>query len=230
MWTKPALILATTLMAGSAAAQMPPPPKAAEGDAPPSGRVAGQSVFFSPSGEVFKSPLGEAYPTAVWFAAADTDQDGALSREEFQADAMRFFAIVDVDGNKVISSQENSRYEQELAPEILGFSPLVKQPRVRQRESTDRATEPWTQSYQARVQGAAQFSLINEPQPIRAADRNFDFRITEDEWIKATTARFNLLDRNKDGKLTLDELPKTPLQIGLEERAAERAKQQRKSK
>lgn len=230
MWTKSALFLAPIFMAGTTWAQIAPPPKApTTEEAVPSGRVAGQSVFFSPSGEVFKSPLSEAYPTALWFSGADTDQDGALSREEFLADALRFFAVVDVDGNKIISSQENSRYEQELAPEILGFSPLVKQPTYRKREN-DKATEPWTQAYQARIQGAAQFSLINEPQPIRAADRNFDFRVTEDEWIKATTARFNLLDRNKDGKLTLDELPKTPLQIGLEARAAERAKQQRKGK
>jgi len=231
MWTKPAFILATTLMAGTAVAQTPPPPKAPETAAAASGRVAGQSVFFSPSGEVFKSPLSEAYPTATWFAAADTDQDGSLTREEFMADALRFFALVDVDANKVISSPENSRYEQELAPEILGFSPLVKQPSARRRDTDgDRATEPWTQTYQARVQGAAQFSLINEPQPIRAADRNFDFRITEDEWIRTTTSRFALLDRDKDGKLTLEELPKTPLQIGLEARAADRARQKRKSR
>lgn len=180
-------------------------------------------MFFSPSGEVFKSPLSEPYPVALWFAGADTDKDGALSREEFLADALRFFAIVDADGNGSLSSQENSRYEQELAPEILGFSPLVSQPRARPSGADGAASR----GYQARIQGAAQFSLINEPQPIRAADRNFDFRITEEEWIKATEARFALLDRDGDGRLTLAELPKTPLQLGLEQRAAERKKEKR---
>ncbi|MCA1935909.1 MAG: hypothetical protein LDL37_10670 [Asticcacaulis sp.] len=219
-----------TCVAGSAMAQPPrsaPPPT---GEAPPempSGRTVGQAVFFSPSGEVFKAPLKDPYPVALWFAGADTNKDGALSPDEFLADALRFFAIVDRDGKGVITSQDNTFYETELAPEITGFSPLVAQPKnPRPSDESDKTAA--ANRYVKSVQGAAQFSLINEPQPIRAADANFDYRITTEEWARATSQRFRLLDANKDGKLTVDELPKTPLQKGLEQRAVEREKEQKK--
>ncbi|BEV11852.1 ef-hand domain protein [Asticcacaulis sp. DW145] len=218
-------------LAPSAMAQPPrsaPPPT---GEAPPetpSGRTVGQAVFFSPSGEVFKAPLKDPYPVVLWFNGADTNKDGALSPDEFLADAMRFFAIVDRDGRGVITSQDNTYYETELAPEITGFSPLVAQPRNPRTTDEDGDKTGAANRYIKSVQGAAQFSLINEPQPIRAADANFDYRITIEEWTRATSQRFRLLDANKDGKLTLDELPKTPLQKGLEQRAAEREKDQKK--
>lgn len=218
-------------LAPSAMAQPPrsaPPPT---GEAPPetpSGRTIGQAVFFSPSGEVFKAPLKDPYPVVLWFNGADTNKDGALSPDEFLADALRFFAIVDRDGRGVITSQDNTYYETELAPEITGFSPLVAQPRNPRTTDEDGDKTGAANRYIKSVQGAAQFSLINEPQPIRAADANFDYRITIEEWTRATSQRFRLLDANKDGKLTLDELPKTPLQKGLEQRAAEREKDQKK--
>ena len=52
-------------------------------------------------------------------------------------------------------------------------------------------------------------------QPIRAADANFDFRISMDEWMAATEERFKLLDRNGDDFITLDELPTTPFQKAM---------------
>ncbi|MDC7683613.1 hypothetical protein PQU92_10015 [Asticcacaulis sp. BYS171W] len=212
---------------GQGRPNMGPPPSGEQGPKA-DGHTVGQAVFFSPSGEVFKAPLKDPYPTAVWFAAADTDKDGALSRDEFMNDALRFFAIVDRDGKKVITSQDNSHYEAVLAPEIAGFSPLVAQPKNPRRAEDEGDKEAAQNRYVKRVVGAAQFSLINEPQPIRNADTNFDFRITVDEWINATGQRFDMLDANKDGKLTLAELPKTPLQRGLEQRAVEREKEKKK--
>ncbi|ESQ79609.1 hypothetical protein [Asticcacaulis sp. YBE204] len=212
---------------GGGRPNMGPPPSGDQGPQN-SGHTVGQAVFFSPSGEVFKAPLNAPYPSAIWFAAADTDKDGALSRDEFMTDALRFFAIVDRDGKKIITSQDNSNYEAVLAPEIAGFSPLVSQPKNPRRAEDEGDKEATQNRYVKRVVGAAQFSLINEPQPIRNADTNFDFRITIEEWINASGQRFDMLDANKDGKLTFAELPKTPLQRGLEQRAAEREKQQKK--
>lgn len=226
------LMACTALPALAQGPAMPPrsgpPPSGEEPAGPPSGRTVGQSVFFSPSGEVFKAPLKDPYPVALWFAGADTDKDGALSPEEFQADAMRFFAIVDRDGKGVITSQDNTFYETELAPEITGFSPMVAQPKNPRRAEDEGDKNAAANRYVKSVQGAAQFGLINEPQPIRAADANFDYRITAEEWTRATSQRFRLLDANKDDKLTPDELPKTPLQRGLEQRAVEREKEQKK--
>ena len=63
--------------------------------------------------------------------------------------------------------------------------------------------------------GASLFGLIAEPEPVMAADGNFDRRITKDEATKAAKTRFALLDTDKDGLLKLAELPKTPVQGGL---------------
>lgn len=62
------------------------------------------------------------------------------------------------------------------------------------------------------LQGASLYGLIAEPEPVMGADADFNRRITKDEAIKAAKTRFDLLDRNKDGVLKLDELPKTPAQ------------------
>jgi hypothetical protein len=62
----------------------------------------------------------------------------------------------------------------------------------------------------ARREGAARFSLLNIPQPIRGADLNLDWKVTAEEWAKAANQRFALLDADGDGKLTLDTLPPLP--------------------
>lgn len=205
-----------------------PPPGGPGADGPAAGYTVGQAVFFSPSGEVFKAPLKDPYPVALWFNQADTDHDGALSPDEFRADALRFFAILDRGSKGFISSQDNTYYETNIAPEITGFSPMVAQPAQPRTRDEDGQPNAAANRYVKSVQGASQFSLINEPQPIRAADANFDYRITLQEWTRATDQRFRVLDFNKDGKLTLDELPKTPLQKGIELRAQEREKAKKK--
>lgn len=60
--------------------------------------------------------------------------------------------------------------------------------------------------------GAAAYGLLAEAEPVRAADTDLDGRITRAEFLAAADRRFNLLDKRKDGKLTLDELPTTAMQ------------------
>jgi hypothetical protein len=71
----------------------------------------------------------------------------------------------------------------------------------------------------AGLMGAARYSLINEPEPISAADADLDGKVTLAEWMKTTEHRFAKLDHFKAGKLTRDSLlhppppppkPKTP--------------------
>jgi len=63
--------------------------------------------------------------------------------------------------------------------------------------------------------GAAAYGLLAEAEPIRAADTNLDGRISKAEFLAAADRRFKLLDKNKDGKLTLDELPLTTAQARM---------------
>ena len=179
----------------------------------------GQVVFISPAGQPFRASVNEAFPEAQWFTQADTNKDGKISADEFNADAVAFFNKLDLNHDGYISSPENTAYESDVAPEITRTDPRVAQPIDRyQAPDPDMDADPHGDKtrYIKQIVGASQYGLIDEPQPIRAADQNFDFRVSGEEWLNATTQRFTILDRNGDGFITPDELPKTPLQLYLE--------------
>ena len=201
------LIAAALVSSANTAAAQPAEGRRFDGRRPAvegGGPVAG-GLFLSPSGEPYRGADGRA----AWFAQADADHDGALTRPELQADAERFFKVVDQDADGVIVDRENRRYESEIAPEItrmafdrgprdaLGAGPGEGPPGDRPRK---RGGAP------GGAQGAARWSPINEPQPIRGADLNLDYRVTAEEWRKATDRRFSRLDRNGDDRITSDEL------------------------
>ena len=60
--------------------------------------------------------------------------------------------------------------------------------------------------------------LVRLPQPVKSADVNIDQRVTGEEWAAATQRWFYSLDTDRDGKLTLATLPRTPLQVQAERR------------
>ncbi len=184
---------------------------------------SGPQLFISPAGEPFRAPSGAPYPIKAWFDGADANHDGALGRDEFVADSLRFFAVVDTDKNGVIDGFEVSNYETRIAPEIIGLpSPggATRRGPMGQGPGGDGGGDnemgPRRRQQGANVlQGAALFGLIAEPEPVMASDGDFDRRITRDEATKAAKTRFALLDNDKDGLLKLEELPKTPAQIGF---------------
>lgn len=182
---------ASVLMAAAPALAQP---------APPGGPPGERHLFISPSGEPFRGWDG----LADWFAGADADRDGALTLTEFRNDAMRFFKALDANGDGQIDGPENTAYETKIAPEITrmdfiggagGGPPPGKRPMIRKIE---RHAQPRT--------GAARFSLLNEPQPVRGGDVDLNQRVSSEEWAKTARRRFELLDTDQDGKLTLDAL------------------------
>jgi hypothetical protein len=183
----PLALAAAYLLAGAAVAQPAEPP-------PGGGRL-----FLSPSGEPFRTGDG----LAAWFGAADADHDGALTLAEFRADAARFFKLLDADGDGWVDGAENSAYERKIAPEItqafLGGGPGGARggPRPNSRIISKAGKRPEPR------QGAARFSLLNEPQPVRGADFDLNQRVSAEEWAKAAGRRFSLLDTDGDGKLTV---------------------------
>lgn len=72
------------------------------------------SLFISPFGEPFVAPADQPYPSAVWFAGADTDNDGAVTLAEFTADGLRYFAVLDTDRDGRLNQTELVAYEQGL--------------------------------------------------------------------------------------------------------------------
>ncbi|MGQ2989726.1 MAG: hypothetical protein ACT6RD_00800 [Brevundimonas sp.] len=53
----------------------------------------------------------------------------------------------------------------------------------------------------------AMANLLNVPQPVKAADLDVNQFITSEEWQRTSARWFGLLDRDKNGVLTLAELP-----------------------
>ncbi len=223
-----------------------PPPGAPPPGAPPPGpsaRGAGCGpLFVSPAGEPFRAEPGAgACPMRAWFTGADTDGDGALTRTEFRNDALRFFAVLDADGNGYIDGAEVQRYEHRIAPEVLGRgggpqAALDVPPRLlpaalqmggggmggmggmggggmgggggrgggRGGDGPDQSRAP-KDVLEGGV-GLARFGLLDEPEPVAAADLDFDGRITRAEFATRADQRFASLDDGENNRLTYADL------------------------
>jgi Ca2+-binding EF-hand superfamily protein len=174
--------------------------------------------FISPMGEPFRAgPGGDAL--AAWFHKADRNHDGLLTVDEMQADADRFFGILDLDHNGEIGPDEVERYESELAPEVHGEPSAIYDTRGTDNgsdsgSSASASIEPQDPNDEVPIpgggvsgpQGAGGYSLINLPEPVTAADMDINRSITRDEFRRAAFQRFVLLDTNHSGRLTLAQL------------------------
>ena len=167
--------------------------------------------FISPMGEPFRPrPAGDD-TLARWFHQADGNRDSSLTPSEMQADADRFFAKLDSNHDGEIDPEEMVVYEWEIAPEIQLNSKWRRAPGQPQRAARNQDDDPRATSAMTGLddclQGGARYSLLNLPQPVAAADADFDRAITKGEFRHAALARFQLLDRGGDrGRLTLQEL------------------------
>ena len=166
--------------------------------------------FISPMGEPFHARLGLPYPSADWFAKADADHDGVVTREEFRADAMRFFKTLDVNADGRINDAEVNRYERVVAPEIVAAA--VDTSALSLQATGDGEDGPKHTRLSTQRQGAAFFGLLNDAEPVRSADTDFNMKVTQDEWLAAADRRFRSLDAAGKGGLRLADLPVTPTQ------------------
>ena len=230
------LALALSLAACASEPPSGPPPGAG---APPGAenRAAGGGcgpLFVSPAGEPFRAESDSPVcPLRAWFARADADGDGALSRTEFRDDALRFFAVLDTDGNGYVDGLELQSYEHRIAPEILGRGggpSAATKPRPRllpaalqmggggggggmgggeRRGHGGDDPSPSSQSEHQGLEGGgglARFGLLGEPEPVAAADLDLDGRITRVEFATRADQRFATLDEAETGRLTYPDL------------------------
>ena len=202
------VLIAAALAAGSALAQ----PALQEG------------LFISPAGEPFRSRAGDPYPLPVWFNGADADHNGSLTPAEFDADAQRFFGILDLNKDNKIDGSETRAYETDVAPEIVRRVPLLSERRGVAGDPGDSGISPLRtlreppaggQRLRPPSEGAGFYALLNEPQPVTASDGDFNSLITRQEFSAAAKRRFTRLDANADRVLKLDELPTPPVQAGM---------------
>ncbi|HUO22788.1 MAG TPA: hypothetical protein VMU59_09770 [Caulobacteraceae bacterium] len=152
-----------------------------------------QLIFISPAGEAFSAPVTDPYPVVKWFARMDKKGDGKVDIDEFRADAMHVFDALDRDHDGLLDSGEIHAYEGYLVPIVTQVNPLGGET--------------------AADQGASPFSLFKEPEPITAADRNFDFKITRQEFLDQADRHFHTLDKGAKGYITLAELPRTDMEV-----------------
>lgn len=189
--------------------------------------------FISPMGEPYRARTKDDDTLADWFYRADRNRDGAISADEMQADAERFFQTLDTDHNGEIDPDELANYEYEIAPDIQVNSRTERKPgepapivradidnpdlddpptradikreqRRRQRDGADAL------GFNGALQGGARYSLLNIPEPVAAADTDFNRVITFQEFRDAAAARFALLDSSHLGRLTLLQLESLP--------------------
>ncbi|HMI18605.1 MAG TPA: EF-hand domain-containing protein [Sphingomonas sp.] len=182
-------------------------------------------TFISPMGEPFRTQAGDKPPEEVWFERADKNNDGKITRAEFLADAGHFFMALDVNHNGEIGPEEIQHYEDDVAPEVnsSGFGDGDGHARRHGggvshggnaaldsegvSSSGDSSDPSPPEHYDATGEGASRFSYLDLPEPVAAADTDFNRGVSPKEFVAAANERFDLLDANHDGVLTRDELP-----------------------
>ena len=189
------------------------------------------NVFISPSGQPFRAKDGEPYPVVDWFKQADKNNDGKIDKAEFVADADAFFVLLDRNHDGVLSPNEIAYYEQRIAPEILGGrvslgqitgaylrSPLLQTIGLTLAQSDDGGGggDEKEHGLAASAQGASPFSFFDEPEPVMAADTSFRGLVNRPAFKATAAAHFTSLDTDDKGFLTLEGLPKTPVQVVVE--------------
>ena len=170
-------------------------------------RLFGPGLFVSPAGEPFRPASGPA-PIEAWFLGADTDRDGALTRDEFRGDFARAFAAFDSDGDGEIEPSEVAHYELEILPEMRGAGLTGRRRSARadmQRARVGRRGSRRVGSTMM-MAGAAPFGLLPLSHPIMEADTNFNGGVSRAEFESAANRRFGLLDPAGSGRLSLDDL------------------------
>jgi len=172
------------------------------------------SVFISPSGEPLRPGPATPRPFEAWFARADTDHDGRISRAEFRADAEAFFRRLDANADDRIDGFEIAAYERDVAPELEAATERgIHQPghadgvRGAGRDSHGgldrRRGRPGAKGGGP---GAAYVSLLDEPEPVSGADLDVDSRVSAAEWLQTADRRFDRLDAARAGFLAHDAL------------------------
>ncbi len=165
-------------------------------------RLPGGKDFISPMGEPFHSK-DELSGAEHWFAQTDTNGDGRVTLAEFKADEERFFAILDSDHDGDIGPIELQYYEDELAPEVKTLNTWGNTSKAKF-DKDGNVVEP---PYPERL-GAGVIAYLPFPEPVIYADTNIDRGVSRREFDIAAEKRFQMLDRNGDGKLTRAELPR----------------------
>jgi Ca2+-binding EF-hand superfamily protein len=174
--------------------------------------------FISPMGEPIRARSPNEDTLARWFYQVDRNRDGYLTADELVADAVRYFDVLDTNHDGQIDPDEIVHYEWTVAPEIQVNSKF-KQARAAgdpppkagaddpsDEHRGDRSRRKMDRDVTNGLEGAARYALLDMPEPVAAADADFNRAITLQEFRQAALDRFQLLDKKHEGRVTLQEL------------------------
>jgi len=163
-------------------------------------------IFISPSGEPFRLGADDPDPLKAWFDQVDATHQGYIDRAAFRADAVRFFHRLDANSDGVIDGFEVADYENKVAPEFAEFAEGRFPGQFGPDPDGDDKGGKKGHGHGRPKPGEMIAQLIDEPEPVSGADFSLDSHITLAEWLRATDQRFDLLDTDKSGRLTLERL------------------------
>jgi hypothetical protein len=198
----------------------------------PGGFGMGRGLFVSPAGEPFRRSEGGPEPMRAWFDQADSDHDGALTWPEFEADFVRYFAVLDADHDGEIGPDEVAHYESSIFPEMasrgygggaaMGGSPGTRgggMGRGRGGMGGGRGGMGGMRGGgmrqgggrpggggMAMMAGAARFGLLPISHPIMDADTDFNRGVSLAEFRQAAAHRFAMLNTGNTGRLAFPQL------------------------
>lgn len=180
------------------------------------------AAFLSPMGEPFFGSPGQD-GLGAWFAETDRNHDGVITVDEMTTDAKQFFERLDTNHDGEIDPDEIAHYENVIAPEVHRGPPVGV-------EASAADVPPgghggggghggWHGGRDGHYGGggfgglgaddeasAGRFGLLQIPEPVASADADFNRGVSSDEFRRAAVQRFQLLDADHKGRLTLSEL------------------------
>ena len=163
-------------------------------------------------GEPFRPRGRDDDGLADWFHQADLNHDGKLTLEEMQKDAERFFATLDLNHDGEIDPDEIAHYENVVAPEVrtgehYDLASLEDSSHANEGGGDEENSHKgFFKGVADEHQGAGRYGLFDLPEPVIAADTNFDRGVSLAEFRAAAQARFMALDLDHKGYLTLEGL------------------------
>ena len=189
------------------------------------GMGMGRGLFVSPAGEPFRRSESGPEPMRAWFDQADANHDGALGWPEFEADFVRYFAVLDADHSGEIAPDEVAHYEGTIFPEIasrggggagLGGGPGRRGGGMGRGRGgmgggmgggmRRRGAGGGPGGGMAMMAGAARFGLLPIAHPIMDADTDFNRGVSLAEFRQAAAHRFAMLNTANTGRLSFAQL------------------------